>query len=56
MLVALLEDRFALWTHRETRTVSGYALLVGKDGPRFDPPEESDKALDAEERSAQMQR
>jgi uncharacterized protein (TIGR03435 family) len=37
MLQTLLEDRFALKVRRETRSVSGFALLVGKDGPRLAP-------------------
>jgi len=32
MLQALLADRFKLVTHRETRQVSGYALVVAKGG------------------------
>jgi uncharacterized protein (TIGR03435 family) len=35
MLQVLLEDRFALRTHHETRDVSGFSLVVGKDGPRL---------------------
>jgi uncharacterized protein (TIGR03435 family) len=37
MLQTLLEERFALKVRRETRSVSGFALLVGKDGPRLTP-------------------
>jgi uncharacterized protein (TIGR03435 family) len=32
MLKTLLEDRFKLASHQETRTIPAYALLVGKDG------------------------
>jgi uncharacterized protein (TIGR03435 family) len=32
---ALLEDRFKLKWHRETRQMSGYALVVAKNGPKF---------------------
>jgi uncharacterized protein (TIGR03435 family) len=35
MLQALLEDRFGLKMHRETREVSGYSLIVGKNGPKL---------------------
>jgi uncharacterized protein (TIGR03435 family) len=35
MLRALLEERFGLKTHRETREVSGYALVVAKGGPKL---------------------
>jgi uncharacterized protein (TIGR03435 family) len=32
MLKTLLEDRFKLSAHRETRTIPAYALVIGKDG------------------------
>jgi uncharacterized protein (TIGR03435 family) len=35
MMQALLEDRFRLKIHRETRDVPVYALTVGKDGPKL---------------------
>jgi bla regulator protein BlaR1 len=35
MLQALLEDRFKLKVHRETREVSMYALTVAKGGPKL---------------------
>jgi uncharacterized protein (TIGR03435 family) len=35
MLQNLLQERFKLTVHHETRTLSGYALLVGKKGPRL---------------------
>jgi uncharacterized protein (TIGR03435 family) len=35
MLQALLEDRFKLKVHKETRQLFGYDLLVDKGGPRF---------------------
>ncbi len=37
MLQALLEDRFKLRVHRETREVSVYALTVAKGGPKLQP-------------------
>jgi uncharacterized protein (TIGR03435 family) len=37
MLQRLLEQRFGLKVHRETRTVSGFALTVGKDGAHLTP-------------------
>jgi uncharacterized protein (TIGR03435 family) len=35
MLQGLLAERFQLAVHRETKEVSGYALLVDKDGPKL---------------------
>jgi uncharacterized protein (TIGR03435 family) len=35
MLRTLLEDRFKLRFHREMREVPGYALVVGKNGPKM---------------------
>lgn len=35
MLQALLADRFKLKVHRETKEMPVYALLVGKNGPKF---------------------
>jgi len=35
MLGTMLEDRFGLKFHRETRQAKGYALVVAKDGPKI---------------------
>src|SRR4051794_3903358 len=35
MLQSLLEDRFKLKIHRETKEVPVYLLVVGKNGPKF---------------------
>jgi uncharacterized protein (TIGR03435 family) len=35
MMQALLAERFQLVVHRETRELSLFALMVGKDGPKF---------------------
>jgi uncharacterized protein (TIGR03435 family) len=35
MLQTLLEDRFKLAVHRETKQLPVYALVVGKKGPKF---------------------
>jgi len=37
MLQALLADRFGLKLHRESREMSFYALLPGKNGPKLTP-------------------
>ena len=37
MLQALLEDRFKLKIHRESREVAVYALTVAKGGPKLKP-------------------
>ena len=37
MLQALLEDRFKLKLHRESRVVSVYALTVARRGPKLQP-------------------
>lgn len=42
-LRALLEDRFQLKTHRETRNLAVYTLTLGKDGSKLtavDPPQQ----------------
>ena len=35
MLISLLAERFGLITHRETKTVSGYALVTAKGGSKL---------------------
>jgi len=40
MLQSLLEDRFQIRAHRETRETPVYALVVDKKGPRLAPPKE----------------
>lgn len=40
MLRALLEERFRLALHRETRQLPVYKLSVGKSGPKFQPTKE----------------
>ena len=37
MFLSLLTERFKLAAHRETRQISGYALIIGKDGPKLKP-------------------
>ncbi len=37
MLRTLLADRFGMRTHTESRTLSAYALIVGKNGPKLQP-------------------
>jgi uncharacterized protein (TIGR03435 family) len=50
MLQSLLEDRFHLKTHRETRELPVLTLVVNKGGPKLPPPKEGgcvDSAVDA---------
>src|SRR5215510_14670543 len=44
MIKNLLADRFRLTLHRETREVPGYALVVGKDGPKISASSETNIA------------
>jgi uncharacterized protein (TIGR03435 family) len=37
MLQSLLQERFGLKVHRDPQTVSGFALVVGKNGPKLKP-------------------
>jgi uncharacterized protein (TIGR03435 family) len=39
MLQSLLEERFGLKVHRGTQTKQGFALVVGKNGPKLKPAE-----------------
>ena len=39
MLQSLLKERFKLVAHRESRRLSGYALVVGKNGTKLKPVE-----------------
>ena len=45
MLQALLEDRFKLKYHRETAERPGYALVVGKNGPKLQKAKSDEVAL-----------
>jgi uncharacterized protein (TIGR03435 family) len=49
MLQSLLEERFGLRTHREDRNLPGYALLVGKNGPKLNVSDGVAKPLNIEE-------
>ena len=42
MLTSMLADRFKLKIHTETRALSGYALLVAKNGPKLGPGNSDD--------------
>jgi uncharacterized protein (TIGR03435 family) len=39
MLQSLLEERFGLKVHRDSQTKRGFALVVGKNGPKLEPAE-----------------
>ena len=57
MLQSLLEERFGLKVHRATQTKQGFALVVGKNGPKLIPdgPPALDPGLTDEQRQAQLQ-
>jgi len=42
MMQALLADRFKMTVHREPKTLSAYALVVGKNGPQLQKTEVGD--------------
>jgi uncharacterized protein (TIGR03435 family) len=44
MLQSLLTERFKLIIHRETRQLPVYALVVGKNGPKFHPVQDDGSA------------
>jgi uncharacterized protein (TIGR03435 family) len=46
MFQKLLEDRFHLKLHTETRQMRAYELVVGKDGPRLKPAEDGEVLFD----------
>jgi uncharacterized protein (TIGR03435 family) len=37
MLLSVLTERFKLAAHRETRQISGYAMVIGKNGSKLKP-------------------
>ena len=43
MIKALLEDRFKLAVHKETKETQVYALLVGKNPPKLQPSKEGEQ-------------
>ena len=45
MFQSLLEERFKLKLHRETKEASVYALVVGKNGPKFEQAVDDRKAV-----------
>ncbi len=56
MLQPLLADRFKLTFHRENKTVSGYALVVAKTGPKLHVSEAENSHFDGDRRSLSGQR
>jgi uncharacterized protein (TIGR03435 family) len=42
MLQLLLEDRFQLKVHRETREMSVYAMVIGRTGPKLQEAKQAD--------------
>lgn len=55
MLEALLEERFGLKVHRDSQTGSGFALVVGRNGPKLDPEEPLAPGLTEEEQQAKRE-
>ena len=58
MLQSLLEERFGLKVHRDTQTEQGFALVVGKNGPKLkpaEPPPAPAQGLTEEEQRAKTQ-
>lgn len=51
MFQSLLEDRFKLKVHRETRDIPEYQLTVGKGNPRLEPSKSTPMTLAIEGRS-----
>ena len=49
MLQTLLTERFKLMLHREERTQSGYALILGKDGPKLTESKSDGPGVTSEE-------
>jgi uncharacterized protein (TIGR03435 family) len=57
MLQSLLEERFGLKVHRGSQTGQGFALVVGKNGPKLKPaapPTAPVEGLTDEEQKAQL--
>jgi uncharacterized protein (TIGR03435 family) len=52
MLQSLLEERFGLKVHRDTQTKQGFALVIGKDGPKLKPAGAAPTPEQREQRSA----
>ena len=45
MLQSMLTERFGLVIHRETKDKAGYALVIGRNGPKLPPPTEDPNIL-----------
>jgi uncharacterized protein (TIGR03435 family) len=57
MLQSLLEERFGLKAHRDSQTKQGFALVVGKNGPKLkpaDPPPAAEPGLTTDEQKAKL--
>jgi uncharacterized protein (TIGR03435 family) len=54
MLQSLLEERFGLKVRRGTQTRQGFALVIGKDGPKLNPAEAALTPEQRQERSAAL--
>lgn len=56
MLGPLLVDRFKLATHRETRELPGYALVVARNGSRLQESKAEESRFNGDRRSLTAQR
>jgi uncharacterized protein (TIGR03435 family) len=52
----LLADRFHLVSHRETREMSRYKLVIAKGGPKLSPAQKPPEYKDDEERKAAVEK
>lgn len=56
MLQQLLTERFQIYTHRESKSLPVYFLLVAKNGPKLQPARKLPEYKDDEERNAAMKK
>jgi len=54
MLHTLLEERFRLSLHRETREVRVYTLMVDRNGPKLKPAKSGSGGIDLNQFAARL--